>query len=144
MTIWAVVANAARARLYALEGRGAPLKEVEDLIWAESRLKGHEIEADRPGRTFDSAGQGRHAMEPSTDPRAEEASRFAREIAAELEMRYKRHDFARLCVIAPPAFLGLLRQEIGKPLDSAVAGELNKDLTQAGTERIAAEVWALL
>jgi protein required for attachment to host cells len=144
MTIWAVVANAARARLYELAGRGAPLAELEDMIRAESRLKGHEIEADRPGRTFDSAGEGRHAMEPSLDPRKEEASRFAREIADQLETSYKNHRFERLCIIAPPEFLGLLREEIGKPLDDAVAGELNKDLTHAGTDRIAAEVWAML
>jgi protein required for attachment to host cells len=144
MTIRAVVANAARARLYELTGRGAPLVELKDLIRAESQLKGHEIEADRPGRTFDSAGEGRHAMEPSLDPRKEEAIRFAREIAEQLSDSYKNHDFQRLCIIAPPAFLGLLRQEIGKPLDAAVAGELNKDLTHEPTDRIAAEVWAML
>jgi protein required for attachment to host cells len=144
MTTWAVVANAARARLYALEGRGAPLKEIEDLIWAEGQLKGHELEADAPGRSFDSAGAGRHAMEPSLDPRAEEAARFAHEIADQLESSYKQHKFDQLCVIAPPGFLGLLRREIGKPLSGAVAGELNKDLTHAGTDRIATELWEML
>jgi protein required for attachment to host cells len=144
MTTWAIVANAARARLYALEGRGAPLKEIEDMIWAEGQLKGHELETDRPGRTFDSAGAGRHAMEPSLDPHKEEAGRFAREIADQLETSYKNHAFKQLCVIAPPAFLGLLRKEIDKPLREAVTGELNKDLTHAGTDRIATEVWAML
>lgn len=144
MTTWAVVANAARARLYALEGRGAPLAEIEDLIWAESRLKGHELETDAPGRTFDSAGEGRHAKEPPLDPRKDEAARFAHEIADHLETSYKQHRFDKLCVIAPPTFLGLLRHEIGKPLDAAVAGELNKDLTHADTQRIAEEVWAML
>ena len=144
MTIWAIVADAARARLFALEGRGAPLNELEDLIRAEGALKGGEIEADRPGRTFDSVGSGRHAMEPSLDPRKEEAQRFAREIANQLETSYKNHEFERLCLIAPPEFLGMLRAELDGALADAVAGELNKDLTHADTDRVAAEVWALL
>jgi protein required for attachment to host cells len=144
MTTWAVVANSARARIYALERRGAALQELTDLIHAEARLKGHELETDRPGRSFDSAGQGRHAMEPSLDPRKEEAARFAREVAEQLESGYHAHRFEKLCVIAPPTFLGLLRQALDTPISRAVVGELDKDLTHEGTDRIAAEVWAML
>jgi protein required for attachment to host cells len=144
MKTWALVANAARARLYEVEGRGAPLKELEDAIHAEAQIKGSELEADRPGRTFDSAGEGRHAKEPQVDPRKEEASRFARDLAHELESSYKNHLFQKLCIIAPPEFLGMLRGELDKPLRDAVAGELNKDLTHEGTDRVAAEVWAML
>ncbi|WP_295543751.1 host attachment protein [uncultured Thiohalocapsa sp.] len=144
MTIWAVVADAARARLFQLEGRAAPLEELKDMIHAEAQLQGREIEADRPGRAFDSVGGGRHAMEPTLDPRREEAERFAREIARQLQSGYEQRRFEGLCLIAPPAFLGMLRAELGTVLHRTVVGELNKDLTHADTARVAAELQALL
>lgn len=144
MKTWVIVSNATRARLYALEGRGQPLAELKDLVHPEARLKGEEIESDRPGRAFDSRGEQRHAMEPSTDPKHEEAMRFAREVVALLREGFHAHRFDQLCIMAPPQFMGLLRELMDTPLKRAVKGELVKDLTHEDTDRVAAEAWALL
>ncbi len=144
MKTWVIVSDAARARLYALAGRGSPLEELQDLVHPAARLKGTEIEADRPGRAFDSHGEQRHAMAPSTDPRQEEAMRFAREITDLLRSGLDARRFDQLCVIAPPQFMGLLRETMDDRVRRTVKGELVKDLTREGSGRIAAEAWALL
>jgi protein required for attachment to host cells len=145
MKTWVMVADATRARLFELNGRHAPLTELQALVWPESRLKAHEIESDRPGRAFDSRGGGqRHAMEPGIPPKQEEATRFARSLVELLQQGLDAHSFEQLCVMAPPQFLGLLRAAMGTPLQRAVTRELVKDLTHEGPERIADEVRALL
>jgi protein required for attachment to host cells len=145
MKTWVMVADATRARLFELTGRQAPLTELQALVWPEARLKGHEIESDRPGRAFDSRGGGqRHAMAPGIEPKQEEAMRFARHLARLMQEGLDAHRFEQLCVMAPPQFLGLLRAEMGTSLKRAVASELVKDLTQEGPERIADEARTLL
>jgi protein required for attachment to host cells len=144
MKTWLIVTDAARARLYALADRSSPLEELQDLVHPAARLKGEEIDSDRPGRAFDSHGEQRHAMEPSTQPKHEEAMHFAHEIADLLREGLDTHRFDQLCVIAPPQFMGLLRETMDDAVRRTVKGELVKDLTRESTDRIAAEAWAML
>ena len=65
---WIVVAESARARIFTMSGIGGKLQEITDLSHPESRLHDTELSSDLPGRTFDIQGQGRHGMEPATDP----------------------------------------------------------------------------
>lgn len=51
------------------------------------------------------------------------------------EMHNERH-FDQLILIAPPAFLGLLRKHLHKPLDKLVKRTIHKDLSTAGIENI--------
>jgi len=88
-----------------------------------------EIASDRPGRTFDSAGQGRHAKEEPTDPHRYEKKRFAHSLAERLETAVTRHEVDRLVVVLPPQLLGDLRAAMSAVLEKAVAAEVHKDLT---------------
>jgi len=144
MKTWVMVANATRARLFELTGRHAPLAELQALVWPEARLKGHEIESDRPGRAFSSRGNQRHAMEPGLPPKEEEAMHFAKHLVQLLQQGLDAHRFDELCVVASPHFLGLLRSEMGTVLKRAVTHDLVKDLTMEGPDRIGDEVRALL
>jgi protein required for attachment to host cells len=81
---WVVVADGARARLLVNEGPGKGLDELPDGEMAAEHAPSRDIQADRPGRTFDSAGEGRHAKEPPTDPHRDAKRRFAREVAGRL------------------------------------------------------------
>jgi len=129
---WILVADGARARVLRGEGRGPALAIAREPVaeFARQIPPGREIMADRPGRAFDSAGQGRHAMVPPSDPRELEETKFLREVVAYLEKSNNDHTFDRLVLVAPPAALGTLRATLSKPLAGKVAGEINKDLTQ--------------
>lgn len=141
---WIVVAESARARIFIMSGIGGKLQEVIDLSHPESRLHDAELSSDLPGRTFDSQGQGRHGMEPATDPKEREAQVFAAEIARHIERGRHEGNFDALVLIAPPKFLGRLRAELTKPARDALVGELDKNLVEADTKTLERQVSALL
>ena len=141
---WIVVAESARARIFTLSGIGVKLQEVTDLSHPESRLHDRELTSGLPGRTFDSQGQGRHAMEPATDPKDREAQAFAAEIARHIERGRHQGNFDALVLIAPPKFLGRLRAELTKPARDTLVGELDKNLVEADTKTLERQVSALL
>jgi hypothetical protein len=60
-TLWVLVADAARARLFQVEQPQQVLSAALGQELIGSNLRSREIASDRPGRTFDSGGEGRHA-----------------------------------------------------------------------------------
>lgn len=128
---WIVVADAAKTRIYLNDGPGHGLSELPGKQRNTDVKESREINADRPGRTFDSGGQGRHAMEPPTDPKRHEKAEIAKDLIDMLSDAHKRRAFDRLILIAPPTMLGDLRGAMPKELGGAVHGELPKDLTRA-------------
>jgi protein required for attachment to host cells len=125
-TSWIVVADSNRCRLFSQTPRHGPLEELPGL--KRRPLKNQDINADRPGRAFDSAGVGRHAMSPAVDPAEQETVRFAKEIADLLDTARKQHRFERLYLLAETRFLGHLRSAFGEALRETVEAEIRKDL----------------
>lgn len=133
---WIAVADRNRCRIFQQTGRNGPLEEIVDLVAPATRLKNQDINTDRHGRAFDSAGQGRHAMGSSVEPVEQEAIRFAKDVAAKLDAGRQQNSFGRLYIVAEPRFLGYLRQNIGRPLKETVAAEIDKDWTSQSAEVI--------
>jgi protein required for attachment to host cells len=130
-TTWVLIADGARARLLAQDKPFAALKpalQQEELTGSTAQSK--EIGTDRPGRSFDSAGQGRHAMAPPTDPQRYAKFAFARELAERLEEAVHGGRFDRLVLVAAPKTLGDLRELLPGPVKAKVVAEIDKDLTK--------------
>ncbi|MBA3604291.1 MAG: host attachment protein [Parachlamydiaceae bacterium] len=125
---WIVVANSATARIFQIEKTGNAT-EVETLVHAQSRLHGRDLTSDRPGRTHESVGHTRHAMEPDTLPKEVEFALFAKLVAEYLHEAQKQGKFQKLYLSAGPHFLGLLRQEILPVVSETIQSEIDKDLT---------------
>lgn len=128
-TTWILIADAATAHVVASSGKAADLAMVDDIRLQGNASPSRDLAADRPGRAFDRAGDGRHGMEPQTDPHLVERERFAREIAAVLDEAAQRQRYDRLILVAPPKFMGLLRDILPSSVASKVSAELTKDLT---------------
>ena len=141
---WVLVADGARARVLLNEGPGRGIERKIVREFAQETPAGRDIMADRAGRAFDSAGQGRHAMEPSTDPREVEQTKFLREVVDYVEKANNDHVFDRLVLVAPPSALGTLRANLSKPLAEKVTAELNKDLTQVPVHDMAKHLGAVM
>jgi len=128
--MWLLVADEARARLFSAdEARGA-LHELHDVIEPDGRARDQDLITDRPGVSFDRAGEGRHAMEPSTDPKETEAVGFAKRLAEILDLARTRNRYEHLGLVAPPAFLGHLRKSLSDETARHVVLDLDKDLTK--------------
>ena len=80
------------------------------------------------GRSYESVGGARHAIERENAPRQQDAVRFARRIARRLDEARRKDEFERLVVVAGPPFLGLLREAMSKPTKACVEREIRKDL----------------
>ncbi len=130
---WVLIADGSRARLFATENSGSALRPALGQEWIGTNLPSRDLASDRPGRSFDSGGEGRHAMEPPTDPKRHAKWSFAHDIAQLLEAERKNNAFESLVVVAPPEVLGDLRSEFGVELRRMVATEINKDLTKVPT-----------
>lgn len=133
---WIAVADRGRCRIFAQETRHGPLQEVLDLVSSRATLKNKDINTDRHGRTFDSGGQGRHALASSIDVASQEATRFAKDVSTQLDAARKKGRFGRLYVIAEPRFLGHLRAAFNRPLKDVVAAEIGKDWTSQSSDQI--------
>ena len=126
---WVVLADGARARVLLNEGPNKGLKEVLSAQSETARLAGRDLVADDRGRTFDSAGQGRHAMEPKTDAKTVESEKFLRDVVRMLEQGAQGGEYDRLVLCAAPRALGELRGLLPKPVQDRITAELPKDLT---------------
>ena len=143
-SLWILCANGARATIYSADSDSEPLLEVASLQHPEARSKEQDLVTDRPGRSFDSFGAGRHAMAYGVGPKATEEIRFAREVVDRLEQGRVGHAFDRLVVVAAPTFLGHLRDSMGAPLAAAVRLEIDKDYTTLRPEELRSRLPARL
>ena len=130
-TEWALVADAQRARILERRIPGAAWSERAGEGVEISNPRSHERGSDRPGRTQESASSARHAIEPRTDPHREAKRAFAHELAERLEAAASAGHYARLLLVAPPAFLGDLRAALGQEAGRRLRGSLDKDLSHA-------------
>jgi len=138
--MWIVVADGGQAR-FITDVTGSLCLNAE--FTADGRSSA-EIGSDRPGRTFDSSGQGRHAMEPPTDPHRHEKHTFATHIADELDRALQRKSFDTLVIVAPPQALGDLRHALSPAVSATITAEFNKDLTNKPLPALTEQLKALL
>lgn len=144
ITTWIVIADGAQARIVLNDGPGRGVKPGPDVEFAAANIPGRDIMADRPGRTFDSSGQGRHAKEPRSDPREVEQNKMLRELTKFLEQEAKKDSYDRLVIVAPPRALGSLRSGFSAQVRARVTGELDKDLTQVPIHDLAGHLGSVL
>ncbi|SES75706.1 Protein required for attachment to host cells [Nitrosomonas marina] len=127
--IWILSANSGNAKLFSADSPIGPLTEIETFDNPAARTKQSDLTTDRPGRSFDSHGEGRHAMEVDVSPHEQEQIRFAKFLADRLEQGRLTKKFDRFVIVAAPAFLGLLRANLSAALTTLMSLEIDKDYT---------------
>lgn len=143
MTKWILIADASRARLFRDEDTRGAFTLLDSLEHPSSRARARDLMADANGRKPSGmtrggadagAGAGsssaRPGAAPFTDPKAVEAEKFARDLAARLNKGLHEHAYDRLVVAAPPHFLGVLKHLLDGEVTKHVDRFINKDLTQ--------------
>jgi protein required for attachment to host cells len=128
-TTWIVAADASRARVLQVADPEKKLVEIEDLLNPEGRLQDREIASDAMGRWSGPDRPGGNSMQGGASPAEHAAELFAKRVGDYLEKARNDHRYERLCLVAPPKFLGTLRKTLGKEVQKLVADELPKDLS---------------
>lgn len=127
---WILIADGARARIFVNRGSGMGVVALEGAEFSGDHRPDREILTDKPGRTFESVGIMRHAIEPHHDPHRELKRSFAESLADMLDEKLAKKEFDRIVLVAPPVTLGDLRAALSAPVRTAVYAELDKDLTK--------------
>jgi protein required for attachment to host cells len=125
---WILVAHRGGARLFVNPGPGKGLTLLRDIPHPEGRQRDKELGADKPGRSFDSHGQGRHALGKEQSPAEHVSEQFARQLSALLEEGRTGQRYARLVLVAEPRFLGNLRAALTPQTAGLITATLDKDL----------------
>jgi protein required for attachment to host cells len=136
-TTWILLADGARARVIEQDRKERDFKPAFEQEFFGQKAQSKEIASDRPGRSFDRAGQGRHAMEPPTDPQRHAKFAFAGDLAKYLQKAAGEERFGRLVLIAAPKTLGDLRELLPDVVRKRISAELDKDLTKVPTKDLA-------
>lgn len=141
---WVLLADGSRAKVMETESDGTGFRAAEDMALSIDLPKSGELLDDKPGRTFDSVGAGRHAKENPTDPKRHMKREFARTVVDVLRNAMLAKRFDRLILVAPPAFLGDLRGHLPKDLKDKVAGDAALDLTNTPEQELPAHLKDIL
>jgi protein required for attachment to host cells len=143
-TTWILIADGARACIFANHGPGKGMQAVEGATFDADHRPDREILSDKPGRTFESVGTTRHAIAPHHDPHRELKRAFSAELAAMLDKQLAAKAYDRLILVAPPTTLGDLRASLSEQVKSKIYAELDKDLTKTPMHELPEHLGAVL
>ena len=110
---WVVVADEAKAIIYARDSLSGPLRELFSLDNEAAQMKTDELISDSGGRSFNSHGKGRHTMtSEKADPKKTAAAAFAKQIAGRIAKVMYDGSCRGFALVAAPRFLGVLRNAV--------------------------------
>ena len=125
---WILSANRSSASLFESDWPGKSMRRIQDIPHPQGRMQNQDIDTDKPGRVFDSFGEGRHSTSPKQEPTEHIAQQFALELAEMLNKGRLTNAYDKLVLIAEPKFLGVLRAALDKNTESLVIQTVNKEL----------------
>jgi len=125
---WILVAHRGGARIFENKGPGKGLNLLHDIPHPEGRLKNKDIGADKPGRSIDSHGPGRHSLSSEQEPTAHVTEQFAKQLSTMLDDGRHQQLYGKLVLVAEPRFLGSLRAALSTPTAALVMATVGKDL----------------
>jgi protein required for attachment to host cells len=127
MTTWVIVANTAKASLYASENlRTEDLHLLKEFSHPESRKKITDLMCDKPGHYKTDTGM-RGAFTKG-DPKLVEAEHFALELVKELKGGFDQKKYYTLVIVTPPHFFSLITKHLHFHQDDIK--HIAKDYTQ--------------
>lgn len=150
-TSWIVVADASHAHVYRAREKNQPWTLVTTLDHPAARERNQDLVSDRPGRTQQSPGHtgdgkgSRSGMEASLTAKQAEQLHFAAELVSYLQTHWNGKEFQSLVVVAPPHFLGILREKMPAALSKCIAAEVDKNYTHLSEKDLRSQlqdIWA--
>ena len=136
-TTWILSANRSNAYLFESDWPGKSMRLLQDIPHPQGIMQNQDIDTDKPGRVFDSFGNGRHSTSPKQEPTEHIAQQFALDLAEMLNKGRLTNAYDKLVLIAEPKFLGLLRGALDKNTESLVSQTVNKELLDVTEEDLA-------
>jgi len=136
-TSWLLVADSSRARIFSYAEKQDDWKLEEELDNPAARAHTSDLVTDQQGRGRQSgAGGYAPAKSNEVDAHAQEEVKFARRLAERLTSGFDQRSYAKLGLVAPPHFLGLLRKNLADHVGRTLFLELDKDYAAASEDEL--------
>lgn len=132
---WVVVCDGKKALVLENAGDEKFLNLKTRQVFDHPDQKTSDLGTGAPGRSFNSVGHGRSAME-QTDWHAQEEERFLRTLAGHLDTEVKAGHAKSIVIVAPPRALGVLRPAYTHDLRRVLSTEIDKDLVSLPVHEI--------
>jgi protein required for attachment to host cells len=132
---WLVVCDGAKALI--LEnagGKGVPKLQTKE-VHEQSSPRTSDQGTDAPGRSLQSVGSARSAME-QTDWHDEAEKAFLAKLASRLDKAVTSGETSAIFLAASPRALGMLRQAYSSNVRGALRAEIAKDLVKLPVHEI--------
>jgi protein required for attachment to host cells len=130
-TVWVLVCDAARGRLFEIRGGDDAWHLLETFAHGESRSKASDLVSDHSGQSTSQGSSVHHnALAPASSPKEVERGHFAHELGTMLDQAMRSKRFHRLVLAAPPQFLGMLKKELTHELTGHLMATVDKDLSR--------------
>jgi protein required for attachment to host cells len=113
------------------------LVSLHEITSPDLHRKTHDMVTDGPGRVFESAAPGRHAIAAKTDPHEQAKERFIHSVGVLLNQRRAAGDFDVLVLAVTRAQVHEFEAALDDATKACVAARLSKDLVKTPT----AEIW---
>lgn len=134
MTTYIVVADAARARVFTRDA--LKLEEKESLVHAEGRLHEGDLVTGTTGGVDESTSHTRRASRGDSVALDHESEIFAKQVAERIYKARVDNSMDKLILVAPPRFLGVLRDKLDGPSSKLIIHTLDKDLSKSSLSDI--------
>ena len=133
---WVVVCDGAKALI--LENTGdMKIPNLKTLkVLAQTDLPTHALGTEAPGRTGNSVGTARSAID-QTDWHNQSERAFLVDLAQQLDSAIAAGRAKSLIMVAPPRALGMIRAAYSQALKGAVRAEVDKDFVKMPLHEIA-------
>jgi protein required for attachment to host cells len=130
-TTWVVAADSSRARIFELMDPDWHIQEIEDMVNPQGRARNRELQSDSYGRYYGKGERDQgHAVLPHVEAGEHQTELFSKAIGEYLDKARTEHRYDKLHLIAPPKFLGLIRQNLSQEAQKLVEVDVAKDVSR--------------
>jgi protein required for attachment to host cells len=135
--VWVLVCDAAKARVFEIRHGDPTWHAVELVLHEGSRSKASEL-VGGPSGTRSPEGRSVHhnALAPASSPKEVEKDGFAHTLATTLDQAMRSARFRKWVLVAPPHFLGLMREELTSELEKHLLTTVDKDLNDLAVHEL--------
>jgi protein required for attachment to host cells len=137
-TVWIVVCNAIRARIFASMDPSAEWQMISAFDHPEGRESDASLSRDNAGSRSPPGSSVHHnSLSPRTTPKNVGVASFARTIVDALDQGVRSRQFGHLVIVAPPHLLGILRKALTPELKKHLLSTVAKDFAHTSAHELA-------
>ena len=126
-SFYILVANSNHAKFYEKKRNQDVLFPLKEFNCDECKLHDSDLVSDKPGRVANQSSKRTKGLTPPTGPHQKALNHFVLQIVNFLEAARKESKIEGIVIVAPPQFLGQLKQKFSPQTMKLITQSIHKD-----------------